>query len=183
MILFTASTRKYGPGHIFNVRSAPSRGHLERIAHNEPWRGMEERVERARRDNEHARATAYYACQTVEECGRYLQSQLTDPVSGEPIGPQEIFYYRIDMPNPTKAVMALLFRGMRHLGQPEILSQICDEYWRQPSHRWEYYEFLDREARVIELVNPPNEFAVMMAGEGYTNDIIQAKHIWPETPR
>lgn len=182
MILFTASTQKYELGHIFPVRSGPSRGHLERIADNEPWRQMEECLERARRDNEHARASAYYACQTLEECARYLQSQVTDPMSGEPVGPQEIFYYRIDMPNPTKAVMALVFRGMHHLGhQPEILSQICEEYWRQPVHRWEYFEFLDREARVLEILSPPNEFAIMMAGEGYTNDTIQAKRIWPET--
>lgn len=180
MILFTASTRQYEPGHILEARQAPSAGHLERIADNQPWREMEEHLERTRRENEHPRATAYFACQSVEECARYLQSQVTDPMSGEPVGPQEIFYYRVDMPSPTKAVMALVFRGMHHLADPDIVQQICEEYWRQPNHGWEYFEFLDREGRVLDRVEPPDEFATMIAGDRYTNDIIQAKRIWPE---
>jgi hypothetical protein len=180
MILFTASTQLYEAGHVFPSRLEPSRGHVQRIAHNEPWRRMEEALERHRRSEEQPRATAYYGCAALEECARYIQSQICDPISGEPVGPQTVYFYRIEMLDPTKAVMALVFRGAHHLHDAEALREICGEYWRQPRHRWEFFEYLGREAGILERVDPPDQFAVMGAGEGYTNDLIQAKRLWPE---
>ena len=76
--------------------------------------------------------------------------------------------------------MALIFRGMHHCDKPEILAEICVEYWRQPHHQWNYFEYLYREGKVNALVEAPNEFAIAGAKGGYALDIAQAKRLWPE---
>ncbi len=181
MPLFTASTVLRKVGDVVPVRDKPSRGHLARIADNEPWKKMEELLELSRRPDEQSRVTAYYACETPEECAAFIVPQLKGMFAKVEDKKLEIYYYTIDVSKATKTVMALIFRGMHHLDKPDVVQEICEEYWRQPKYKWKFFEHLVPEYRVVDVIAPPDEFTMYCATDGHTDDGIQAKRIWPET--
>jgi hypothetical protein len=180
MIVYAATSDPLPVGQQLPLIQGESTGHQSRTANNDEWSQMEQIIDDLRLPNEHSRKTCYFACESLEECSYYKQLQIIDPFTGAPVGPQQIHYYRLEMPNPTKAVMALIARGMHHLHEPAVLEELGAEYWRQPQGKWQYFEFLDPHVEVLEEVEPPDDLSVFGAAAAYSSDITMAKNRWPE---
>jgi hypothetical protein len=179
-VLFFASTQVYAIGHHFAPLLAPSAGHLRRCQ-DANWAAMEAEIERRRRPGEQPRATAYYATETVEECAVYIQYRPQEfDAHGQPIPVPAFYYYRVEMPHPTRCAMVLLDRALHHLSNPAVLDQIAEEYWRQPRHRWSFYEYLDSEMTVLDVEPAPDEMDLHIVFDGYVDDRNQAIGLWPD---
>ncbi|QDT10719.1 hypothetical protein [Planctomycetes bacterium K23_9] len=180
MSLYTASIYKLPDGEIRPKRSRLSSGHIDRIKDNIPWAEMEACLEWHRLPNEQSRMTAYYACESIAQCGAFIVPQTEGPFRERKEAVPEIFYYELECPSATPTVMAIVKRGMHHLSNRPALAEFCEEYWRQKKARWKYLEFLLPEFKVIKRVDPPSKEDMDSAMRAYTDDIAQAMAIWPE---
>lgn len=138
---------------------------------------MEEAFE-ARRAGGNSRGTSYYACATPAECALYSEAQQRDPITKEQLDHRQLHYYEVAMENPTRCVMALCNRGMRHVDVPDVMDEIAAEYWRQEKHQWEFFEYLDSTMRIVAEVDSPNDDEINVARTKYQNDTEKSLQIW-----
>jgi hypothetical protein len=177
-IRYFASVHQYAAGHVFPVVNAPTPEHVHRCL-DPVWAQTEQEMENRRIAPETPRPFAYYACLTLEDAAAYIQYKPPVYGAGQFEVPPPFHYYRVEMPAPTDATMALFWFSSQHLNHPAVLDAIAEEYWRQRLHHWNYFESLDRTMTVLAEVNPPDQYAVMVAFNGYVTDTQQAQFLWP----
>jgi hypothetical protein len=175
---FFASVYQYAEGHVFPVVNAPTPEHIHRCL-DPVWTQIEQEMENRRVAPETPRPLAYYACPTLEEAAAYIQYKPPVYHAGEFEGPPPLHYYRVKMPAPTDAAMALFWFSRHHLNHAAVLDAMAEEYWRQRLHQWNYFESLDRTMTILAEVDPPDQYVVMGVMNGYVDDIQQAQLLWP----
>ena len=107
-----------------------------------------------------------YAFDFIGNCSAFFGSRKCE--SGYP------FYYKVEMENPVIAPMCLTDLITKEGKSSTKLNQISEEYWT-PTLRWNFYEYLSNEMKILEILKPPTTIQTSAGKFKYGNDIELSK--------
>jgi hypothetical protein len=152
--LFHVATTAYADGEPVSVPAGDVTHFHRRLAC--AGRSIaEERLEKYRLRGMPSRRATRYAFDDPNHCALYGQSEYRG---------HKLYYYRVAMPQPVRAPMALVDAIGKIEGVTEAqVEQIVREYW-SPTRAWSFWEYLDTAMTIIEQIPAPDTSALEFMG-------------------